>query len=243
MVLNQPKMKDVSLWICSAGLGLLPGNSSIPAYSATFEPTHPDGIPGGTTGAEQWWNALQSWNGFKRGPRSIRKMVQRDRTARVIVVLSPRYLKACRSDLIAAAAELENPMQLSVISAGTKRDAFLGPFLLPVDSRLQGKVGGTKHSLNIRVAQALLESGDHSHRAMHHRLRQWTLSLPPLPRFDRRLVSDDQVRRFIRGRIQQRENSSHSRLLREFRTEGYACEQGRFARLFEEEKVSHVRSC
>jgi hypothetical protein len=235
-------MKHVSLWICSAGLGFLAGDSSIPAYSATFEPTHPDGIPGGTAGAEHWWSAMELWKGFKRGPRSIRQLIQRDRTARLIVVLSPRYLRACRSDLVAAAAELEDPLQLSVISAGTKRDMALAPFLLPVDSRLQAKVGGTKHSLNIRVAQALLETGDTTHQAMQQRLSQWLRSLSPPPRFDRQVVSDAQVRRFIRGRIQRCEGPSHSRLLREFRTEGFACEQGRFARLFEEVTASHVRS-
>lgn len=239
-LLDRSASDSVALWICSAGLGLVASGAAIPPYSATFEHSHPDGTPGGATGATNWWSALGSWKGLNPGPRTLRALAREDRSARLIVVLSPPYLKACRSDLAAAASELKDDTQLSVISAGTKRDASLARYLLPVDARLQAKVGGTKHSLNIRVAQALLDSGAETHNAMHDRLVRWLRSQPPLPRFDRRVVSDDQVRAFIRKRLTGTASLSYSRLLREYRSAGFACEQGRFAGLFEEARVSYV---
>jgi hypothetical protein len=223
-----------SLWICSAGLGLLASDCAIPAYSATFEQSHPDAVPDGVHGAADWWTALGSWEGFDSGPRSLRALARCCPTARLIVVLSPPYLKACRSDLIAAANELDDPMQLSVISAGTKRDPLLWRHLLPVDARLQSKVGGTKHSLNIRTAAALLQSGGQTHMEMHQRLVRWLQGQPALTRFDRTPVTDDAVRQFIEDRLSSGEALTHSRTLREFRTSGFACEQSRFARLFQE---------
>jgi hypothetical protein len=230
---------SLALWICSAGLGLIASDSAMPAYSATFEPSHPDGIPGGTTATADWWTALGTWDGLNPGPRTLRELALQNSSARLLVVLAPLYLRACRTDLMAAAAELDDDGQLSVISAGTKRDESLQRYLLPVDARLQAKVGGTMHSLNIRVARALLESGAETHTNMRDLLTRWLRSQPPLRRFDRHSVDDREVREFVRDRLDNGEGPSHSRLLREFRALGNACEQGRFARLFEQEKVAH----
>ena len=188
-----------------------------------------------------WWSALGSWEGFDSGPRTLRELARRCPTVRLILVLSPPYLKACRSDLLAAVEELDDPMQLSVVSAGTKRDKLLKRHLLPVDARLQSKVGGTKHSLNIRAAAALLQSGAQTHAQMHQRLLRWLRMQPPLTRFDRTPVTDDAVRRFIEDRLSSGEALTHSRTLREFRTSGFACEQSRFARLFDEVSDECVR--
>ena len=232
---------SLSLWICSAGLGLLNSEAEIPAYSATFEQSHPDSVPGGSTGASHWWTALGTWAGFGTGPRTLKELAQRHRRARLIVVLSSQYLRACRSDLVAAATELESHGQLSVISAGTKHDALLERYLLPIDARLQSKVGGTKHSLNVRTVKALFESGAETHSAMHERLVRWLRAQPALPRFDRCAVGDDEVREFIENHLRSGDRVTHSRLLREFRSSGYACEQRRFAQLFEEVSLAHAR--
>jgi hypothetical protein len=48
----------------------------------------------------------------------------------------------------------------------------------------------------------------------------------------RERADDDQVRAFIRNAIRKQQDLSHTRLLREFRASGRACEQKRFRDLF-----------
>lgn len=56
----------------------------------------------------------------------------------------------------------------------------------------------------------------------------------PLPRFQRRVLSDSQIVEFIAHRRLEVTNASASRLLRDLRDQGMACEQSRFGRLFAE---------
>jgi hypothetical protein len=55
---------------------------------------------------------------------------------------------------------------------------------------------------------------------------------PGLLRLDRRRRSDADLATFIRTRLRCNPSLSRSRLLREFRDEGNACEQSRFALIF-----------
>jgi hypothetical protein len=49
-------------------------------------------------------------------------------------------------------------------------------------------------------------------------------------------MTDDDVLAFIRRRVAADPKASHTRLLRELRDQGQACEQGRFRRLFKQVK-------
>jgi hypothetical protein len=49
-------------------------------------------------------------------------------------------------------------------------------------------------------------------------------------------MTDDNVIAFIRQRVAVDAKASHTRLLRELRESGQACEQGRFRRLFKQVK-------
>lgn len=48
------------------------------------------------------------------------------------------------------------------------------------------------------------------------------------------IMSDDEVRAFIRSKLAVDRSLRHTRLLRTLREGGRACEQGRFRRLFKE---------
>jgi hypothetical protein len=232
----------VSLWICSAGLGLIGGDTEIPPYSATFEASHPDGLPKGADAPARWWKRLGQWSGPGNGPRSLCQLAEGEPSGRFFVVLSPTYLKAVRADLVASLSVLESRENLTLLSVGTKDDPELADRLLPADARLRHKVGGTMHALNYRVMAALLARGELSHHAMVRRVRSWLAAQPPLPTYDRRPVDDVEVRTFIRGHLRSPEAPSCTSLLRELRNSGRACEQGRFSRLYHEEKKQHA-SC
>jgi hypothetical protein len=55
---------------------------------------------------------------------------------------------------------------------------------------------------------------------------------PALLRLDRRRRSDGELATFIRNRLRSDPSLSRSRLLREFRDDGNACEQSRFGLVF-----------
>jgi len=59
-------------------------------------------------------------------------------------------------------------------------------------------------------------------------------------RYDRRKQTDFEVRNWIRARLNI-DYSSRSSLLREFRDGGFACEQRRFAELYEEAIAGNCR--
>ena len=223
----------VDVWVCSAGYGLIPTGALVRPYAATFAPGQPDSVSGGAEGAVRWWQALSAWEGPAPGaPRSIAELVATGTVRRLLVVLSEPYLRACRADVMATVTGPTQNCRMSIISAGTKSDPDLAHLLLPVDARLQLALGGTRQALNVRVARHLIERGLERHEDMSAYLARLLGDQPPLPRYDRRTVSDPEVAAFVRRRLRTDPRVSHTRLLREFRVLGYACEQARFARVF-----------
>ncbi len=231
--LSETSLTPVDLWVCSAGYGLVPADAPLKPYAATFAAGSPDSVPAPATA---WWDALGEWEGPVGGSRSIAELVEADRSVRVLLVLSAGYLAACRDDLARTIDHLGDTRQLSIISAGTDTDGLLDEFLLPCDARLQMALGGTRQALNARIVSHLLSTGATEHAQMSDTLEKLLADQPALTRYDRRPASDGEVRTFIRNRLGRDPNVTHTRLLREFRDADRACEQGRFAALFRDEK-------
>jgi hypothetical protein len=220
------------LWVCSAGYGLIPAEAHIRPYAAAFS-GRPDRVPGGTDGARQWWHALSSWAGPAPGePRSIRSLAAADPSASFLLALSASYLDACRDDIAAAAREVTDPDMFMVISAGARLPGGAGAAAVPADARLQGFLGGTRQALNARIAGYLLSAGIGSRAEATQRMTRLLAEQSPLIRYERKKLSDREVTEMIACRLVQAPKLSASRLLREFRDAGYACEQQRFAGLY-----------
>jgi hypothetical protein len=224
----------VRLWVCSAGYGLIPADAAIRPYSATFSFRHADSVADDRRGALAWWEALTRWSGPTTAPRSLAELAQTDATGRTLVVLSADYVTACYDDLRAAT----KTGTLSLISAGTKKALGLDASILRVDARLQHVVGGSRQSLNVRVAAHLLATGALDHDDMQAYLVRLLRAQPPVPKFDRRSLTDEELRTFIRAGRSRDPSVSRSRLLRGLRDSGMACEQSRFGELFRLEEAS-----
>ena len=56
----------------------------------------------------------------------------------------------------------------------------------------------------------------------------------------RKPVSDEDVREYVRKALRENAKSRHTTLLRLYRESGYACEQKRFGRLFKEVEQSYA---
>lgn len=220
------------LWVASAGWGLIPADAPIRPYSATFSPRHLDSVATDRAGTQTWWDALATWQGPAGGTaRSLTALVAEHPGDRVLLVLSQPYLSACSADLHDALKRAQEG-QVSVIAAGATCNADLADVLLPADARLQHDVGGTRGSLNVRIAKHLLLAGLSDHTAMSEHLRNQLASAPTLISYGRQRLSNEDVLAFIRPRLVADPTLSHTRLLRALRDAGLACEQARFAGLF-----------
>lgn len=222
---------NVRLWVCSAGYGLIPVDARVHPYAAAFSGPS-DRVPGGAGGARQWWDALASWEGPAPGqPRSIRSLVASDPAASFVLALSAAYLGACREDIAAAAAQAPAPDRFMVVSAGAGFSGDAAGWMVPASARLQTLLGGTRQALNARIAEHLLAAGVTSRTEASRYLSKVLAEQPPVRRYDRKKLTDEEACAMIASRLDEVPGLSASRMLREFRDAGYACEQQRFGLL------------
>jgi hypothetical protein len=230
------------IWVCSAGYGLISPESQICSYSATFSPYDRDSVTRGfdadlrRSAAQQWWHSIARWSGPKGSElRSLTAIARRYPRVPLLVVASPDYLQALEQDLSKVVAALSDSGLLLIASAGTRTFGKLTEHLLPCDARLQSYLGGTRGSLNVRIAKRLLQymgRGPISLELQKSRLRRLLSKQPPLEQYGRRVVTDGEVREFIRLELNKNSGASRNLLLRKFRDSGRACEQSRFAGLY-----------
>ncbi|MER5325492.1 hypothetical protein [Streptosporangium roseum] len=232
--------ENAALWVCSAGYGLIPVETPIAPYAATFALGHEDSVAADAEGTRRWWERLSRWLGPQGDqPRSFAALAARDPDASIIAVLSDPYLRACSTDLREASSVLSDGDNLSVIGPAG-RCAEIEDLLIPVTAALKTVVGGSLLSLNVRAAAHVLKesrlSGDGMRRPLlAKRMRDAIATAPDAPyKPAGTRMSDDDVRVFIRERLEFGPTSA-TPLLRELRSSGRSCEQARFKNLFLEE--------
>lgn len=240
---------ELKIWICSAGYGLITPESEICAYSATFASGQEDSVTQSLSATvdapADWWTALSQWERPSPGsPRSIAQITRRDPDVPVLVAVSEPYLRAIRKDLTAARANLVDPQQLSILCTGIRQLSDLQEHLLPGDARLQNVAGGTRASLNVRLARKLIEehSGDFSFGAFSGQIQKWVKIQKPIVGVKREPMSDEEVKSYVRKELQKAPTARPSPLLRQLRDSGRACEHSRFSRLYYEVKGSKSAS-
>jgi hypothetical protein len=231
--------QPLQLWVASAGYGLVRPSQQLKPYSATFS-LGPDSVLAGGRKEQrdlvrrEWWASITRANLGHRPTRTLCDVVASDPGATLLVALSEPYVQALHDDLVAARAQLRGGGRLLMISAGTKKCPGLDDNLLPVDAGLQSALGGSRLSLNVRIARHLVATS-----ATHG----WATpaiveSLSALrsgsnrPRLRRRMTDAEIVSFIIRATHKER-RVSRTDLLRRLRTQGLACEQQRFAGLFD----------
>jgi hypothetical protein len=222
---------DIRLWVCSAGYGLISASAPVRPYAATFSGPS-DQVPGGTVGARRWWGTLAAWEGpVPAQPRSIRSLTAANPSASFLLALSATYLNACRDDITEAARQVTDPDHFMVISAGARFPGRVAEIMVPASARLQACLGGTRQALNARIAAHVLSAGISGRAAVSRYLTRLLAGQPPIRRYERKKLTDEEVCAMIADRLGQAPGISASKLLREFRDSGYACEQQRFGQL------------
>ncbi|GII52772.1 hypothetical protein Pth03_11610 [Planotetraspora thailandica] len=229
--------EDATLWVCSAGYGLIRVDARIAPYAATFAAGHEDSVAPDMAGARRWWEQLAAWDGLQAGqPRSFTALARRDPDAAIVAVLSEPYLRACATDLRDAAKALTSEDSLSIIGPGG-RSSEVDEFVIPVTAALTPVLGGSLLSLNARAAAHVLEagraSGEPVSRSMLAKLMADATAGAPqtAPKAPGIRMADEEVRAFIRKHLVYGPTSATA-LLRELRRSGRSCEQARFRELF-----------
>ena len=248
----RPGGRCVQVWVISAGFGLLSLDTPIPAYSATFSTRHPDTVvlPEAVAVSAQaaackraWWNELIRLKWHRKCPVSVADLAKDFPDCPLIVAASANYLQAIQDDLAAAARNLNCSDQLALVSGGTDDLGELSQHLIPCDARLQPTVGGILRSLNVRSLRHFLQ-GCRTPRiscsSMTLAFNRMLSEAPERVRHERAPVTDDELRRFVQSAFVSQRRISHTRLLRELRSSGRACEQTRFRTVFREvEAATH----
>jgi hypothetical protein len=235
--LRQSVHDTASLWVCSAGYGLVPIDADLAPYAATFAPGEPDSAGSSLAAMREWWQQLTRWQWpAEDPPRSFADLARRDPRAVIIAVLSESYMRACADDLREAATCLANREQF-VILGPPNRCAELDEFVVPVTATLRPVVGGSMQALNVRAATHLLAlaGSNLGIRALRKLAKEATESAPPDPgrRPAGKKLNDHEVREYIRQALGDGPGTA-TKLLRQLRSSGQSCEQARFRALFAE---------
>lgn len=232
------------LWIISAGYGLITPTKQIKPYTATFSNRHPDSVsPNGDSElygrcANKWWELLSGWKGLtSQTPRSLSQLASEEPHVSMLVVASPPYLRALRSDLRAVLGNLHRPDDLCVVSPDVDYMGQLSLNVIPCNGRLKSLLGGSMVSLNARLARRILLEANHwplQASVLKERYNCLLASQAPQLAYNRQRMDDASVREYITAALMKNWTKSPYPLLRQLRDEGYACEQARFSVLFHE---------
>lgn len=208
--------------VASAGLGLKPLDAPAPAYAATFALSNADAVATTVEEATAWWQQIS---------RASPDLNLGALGNRVLLVLSRAYALPLAGDLGRMGARGSD----GVLVGGAHE--IPGVLRLPSDATLRRDLGGTLSSLNQRMAARFLEmsQGPAGWLSTAHlrRWNSWVQNSQHREVFDRRRGDDGAVKAWIKATLGHRAVSATS-ALREYRSQGYACEQGRFGRLYRE---------
>lgn len=233
---------SLSMWVASAGYGLVSSDAPLRPYSATFRPNAPDSVVRPRDvgfDAQKWWSALAALRlPRSRAPRSLVALAKSSPRSRLFVIGSPAYVSAMESDLEGALDVLGNPNRLLILSGDPgPRSEVLSKCWLPSTARLLARVGGSLPALHARVARQILNEAPRyglDSTTLRDRWTEIAERSPEAMKPQRSVSTDDEVKQFIRTALQQEPKLRHTRLLRDFRANGRACEQSRFRGLYQQ---------
>lgn len=241
-----------SLWILSAGYGLVSASYRLLPYSATFVRGDNDSVYHGgldQNAAEEWWNELAKMDlPDSDAPRTLERLLTDFRSDQFLIIGSSDYLSAIESDLIRGHNSLRSKDNLVVISSRTRSiDESLRRNLVMTDARmlcnptcepgcnshLLGK--GVRGSIGASLARYLVSNihtwGFSAAQFTSH-IEQALIDLPPSFVPSRSTLTNSEVKNFIKSAMVADRYVSATRLLRNLRDAGNACEQKRFKRLY-----------
>lgn len=230
--------RQIHIWVCSAGYGLVPIDTPMIPYSATFAPGEEDSVcdrKSMLTGLPEWWDLIATFKEVHTEPRTIAELAKKYPDDFILVALPDNYLIAVTNDLRTTLKQLQHQHNFAVLSAGGSVPNDIKANFLPANGTLQGIVGGSLSSLNARLARLLISSHHKQPltlQSCQNMLDVYLEKAPKIISHSRKKLTDNEVKKIIGEYLKQNENASATQLLRQFRDSGSACEHSRFISLF-----------
>ena len=227
-------------YVISAGLGLVDGQTSAPAYGLTVSHNSTESIASKAEGAfapAHWFEEMMAgplstaWRSvFERGP------------GEVLVALTRPYAEMVGPSLAQLPQQHLDRLRLFGAGLASALPASLLGALVPYDDRLDTLFPGTRSDFAQRamahyvkhIARAGVDQAA-ANKCVAEALAEIQLPVRPV----RKLASDGDLLALIKARLSP--TASASRLLRQLRDDdGIACEQGRFTRLFRQARTGEA---
>jgi len=231
--------KIIRLWIISAGHGLISADTLVAPYAATFADGHADSVkpfrPQSTT-AGDWWKKLIQWRRQARHKvSSISEIAKSYPDEPMVIAISKEYLSATYDDIVEARKLLPSPDKIVIICTGAKKNGDLADNFLPCDARFENHFHCCRGDLNAYLLESVVKSHAASEISASKLKASFKRKLEKLPKVtlqNRSRLLDRDLEAFIALNLLDGGGGSHTNLLRLLRSEGCACEQKRFRKLF-----------
>jgi hypothetical protein len=234
--------------IVSAGLGLVSSKDSIPAYNATLASSSRSSIRSRTSGRfneSQWWIDL---NDKMPNGRLLSDFLRQRSKCLLLLTLSSAYAKLVGGDLDKLSDSAIDRIRVVGLTHVGHLPERLQRCVMPYDSRFDGPdspLPGTRSDFPQRAtrhfAKIILKASPRGGQTLHaSRVAEYMESLRPARVVARVRLTDDEIKAAIVDNWDSVSGSS-SRMLRLFRDQkNIACEQGRFAQLFNQVKLTRT---
>jgi hypothetical protein len=240
---------DVTMFVISAGLGIVAKDQLLPAYSLTLTTGSADSVQEKIVRSihpTDWWEALSNtWD--RSAP--FADLVQDFPKRRLLVACSEIYAQMISRDIETLPEIERRRVRLFGPRHPSRLPSALRQLVMPYDERFDGINGpfrGTRSDFPHRTLRHFVEYilpessvlSDPEHDAALVRTVQKDWAWPERP--NRQPKSDEQILEIIPN-LWERAQGRSSRMLRVLRDEELiACEQGRFATLFKLAKERHA---
>jgi len=227
-----------TLYFVSAGLGVVAGNATVPAYNLTVAPSSPESvlprITKGPSASGCWWNALTTALGT---PSPVAAIVGSS-SGLVLVAVPSTYLDMLADELAALPTPSLRRLRIMGPRDGGTLPARLRDQWMPYDRRLHAQEGfaGTESDFPQRAlrhfALHVIGADPKGSASDHATVVDRLLGTRRVERrTPGRRMSDEEITA-VMWRIWDAQGGNRSRILRELRsTLRVACEQSRFKRL------------
>lgn len=239
----------IPLWVLSAGFGFISGQEKICSYDATFSNSGKNSVSlfSNTNDSNQdnitWWEQLHS-NRSHTYQHDISSMVKSHQNDNFCISASPQYLKVIFPELLKLQKSgYVTEKNTIIITSKVELPSSLQPLIRIATEDFCEILQGSRISLNIRLARYLLEDlnlADDFTSQVNKKYIQLQKLSKPAKKFDRIKMSDTQVADYINKRLKSDfQKVSSTVLLNAFRSDGFACEQKRFGKIFKRTQENH----
>lgn len=229
--------------VVSAGYGLISSEKRIKSYDATFNTNNSNSVGQIYNNSSFHENNLEWWKTINQEQNSCTSPLEKLYSKKeqfFILALSPVYLKVLESEIVhLIGCGVINSNNTRIISSDVKVNSSLNDVFLKSSETFCNELGGSRISLNIRVAKFLLNNINENYsfsRSIDENYKRLINYAVPAKKYDRKKITDDELRTLILQHIVQLKGVkvTCSSLLRRLRQMGYACEQKRFSAHFKD---------